>query len=157
MSLVYDDDERMLLDAARDFLRAESPVSALRALRDSADATGFSRELWASMAGMGWAGLLVPEVHGVAEPQAESEGEAEGEGETVRDTVMERVPQALADGEGEVEGVAPVVGVPVAVAPREGEAPPEAVGGAEAVVEGVVSQECPPASGSWTRWVVAKR
>ena len=64
MSLVYDDDERMLLDAARDFLRAESPVSALRALRDSADATGFSRELWASMAGMGWAGLLVPEEHG---------------------------------------------------------------------------------------------
>ena len=59
MSLVYDDDERMLLDAARDFLRAESPVSALRALRDSADATGFSRELWASMAVMGWAGLLV--------------------------------------------------------------------------------------------------
>jgi len=64
MSLVYDDDERMLLDAARDFLRAEAPVSALRTLRDSADATGFSRELWSTMAGMGWAGLLVPEAHG---------------------------------------------------------------------------------------------
>ena len=64
MSLVYDDDERMLLDAARDFMRAEAPVSALRALRDSADATGFSRELWRTMTGMGWAGLLVPEAHG---------------------------------------------------------------------------------------------
>ncbi len=64
MSLVYDDDERMLLDAAREFLRAESPVSALRALRDGADASGFSRDLWATMAGMGWAGLLVPEAHG---------------------------------------------------------------------------------------------
>ena len=35
MSLVHTDDERLLLDAARDFLRANSPVSALRALRDT--------------------------------------------------------------------------------------------------------------------------
>lgn len=64
MSLVHTDDERMLLDAARDFLRANSPVSALRALRDSGDADGFSRDLWSQMAGMGWSGLLVPEANG---------------------------------------------------------------------------------------------
>jgi alkylation response protein AidB-like acyl-CoA dehydrogenase len=64
MSLVYTDDERMLQDAAREFLAAESPVAALRALRDNRDETGFSRELWAKFAGMGWAGVLVPEAHG---------------------------------------------------------------------------------------------
>ncbi|MFM7274552.1 MAG: acyl-CoA dehydrogenase family protein, partial [Gammaproteobacteria bacterium] len=64
MSLVHTDDERMLLDSARDFLRANSPVSALRALRDSGDTVGFSRELWSQMAGMGWSGLLVPEANG---------------------------------------------------------------------------------------------
>ena len=64
MSLAYNDDERMLLEAAQEFLRAESPVSALRGLRDSADADGFSRVLWARMAEMGWTGLLVSEVHG---------------------------------------------------------------------------------------------
>jgi len=64
MSLVFDDDERMLQDAAREFLAAESPVGALRALRDANDVTGFSRPLWAKMAEMGWAGILVPESHG---------------------------------------------------------------------------------------------
>jgi alkylation response protein AidB-like acyl-CoA dehydrogenase len=64
MSLVYDDDERMLRDAAREFLAAEAPVAALRKLRDERDASGFSRTLWAKMAEMGWAGILVPEAHG---------------------------------------------------------------------------------------------
>jgi alkylation response protein AidB-like acyl-CoA dehydrogenase len=64
MSLVYNDDERMLQDAAREFLAAESPVAALRALRDNRDETGFSRGLWAKFAEMGWAGMLVPEARG---------------------------------------------------------------------------------------------
>jgi alkylation response protein AidB-like acyl-CoA dehydrogenase len=64
MSLVYNDDERMLLESARAFLAAESPVAALRARRGTRSEDGFSRELWAKMAEMGWAGLLVPEPHG---------------------------------------------------------------------------------------------
>ena len=64
MSLVYNDDERMLRDASRTFLAAESPVAAQRALRNARDPSGFSRELWAKMAEMGWAGILVPEEHG---------------------------------------------------------------------------------------------
>ena len=64
MSLVYDDDERMLRDAAKEFLAAEAPVAALRKLRDARAPDGFSRELWARMAEMGWAGILVPEAHG---------------------------------------------------------------------------------------------
>ena len=64
MSLVHDDDERMLQDAAREFLATESPVSAQRSLRDAGDPTGFSPVLWKKMADMGWAGILVPEAHG---------------------------------------------------------------------------------------------
>jgi alkylation response protein AidB-like acyl-CoA dehydrogenase len=39
-------------------------VSHLRQLRDSKDATGFSRDLWKAFAEMGFSGLLVPEAFG---------------------------------------------------------------------------------------------
>jgi alkylation response protein AidB-like acyl-CoA dehydrogenase len=39
-------------------------VSQLRALRDTADADGFSRTLWARFAEMGFTGVLVPEAQG---------------------------------------------------------------------------------------------
>ncbi len=64
MSLVYNEDETMLQDAARSFLGEQAPVAALRSLRDTRDPDGFSRELWASMVEMGWAGILVPEEYG---------------------------------------------------------------------------------------------
>jgi len=64
MSLVYNEDERMLLEAARGFLEQHAAPAQLRRLRDSRDADGFSRQLWADMVQMGWAGLLVPEEFG---------------------------------------------------------------------------------------------
>ncbi len=64
MALTLTDDQTALRDSARDFLSEQSPVSALRQLRDSADADGFSRPLWARFAEMGYTGVLVPEVHG---------------------------------------------------------------------------------------------
>ncbi len=64
MALVYDDDERMLDEAARAFLDANSPPAELRRLRDSRDPDGFSRALWREMVALGWAGLLVPEHYG---------------------------------------------------------------------------------------------
>jgi alkylation response protein AidB-like acyl-CoA dehydrogenase len=64
MSLVYNDDERMLAEAARGFLEQNAPPAALRRLRDTRDADGFSRELWREMAALGWAGMLVPEEYG---------------------------------------------------------------------------------------------
>lgn len=64
MTLVFSEEERLLQDSARGLLAEKSPVSALRRLRDERDEDGFSRELWGSMAQMGWAGLLVPEEHG---------------------------------------------------------------------------------------------
>lgn len=64
MPLVLTDEQAMLRDSARDFLAEQSPITALRHLRDSADADGFSRALWAQFAEMGFTGVLVPESHG---------------------------------------------------------------------------------------------
>ncbi len=61
MSLILTEEQGMLRDSARDFLAAESPVTALRALRDDADADGFSRPLWRRFAEQGFCGVLVPE------------------------------------------------------------------------------------------------
>ena len=64
MALLLTDDQAQLRDSARDFFVEQSPVSALRQLRDSADISGFSRPLWAQFAEMGYTGMLVPEAHG---------------------------------------------------------------------------------------------
>ena len=64
MALILTDEQSMLRDSARDFLTEQAPVSQLRGLRDSADASGFSRSLWAQFAEMGFTGVLVPEAHG---------------------------------------------------------------------------------------------
>jgi acyl-CoA dehydrogenase len=41
-----------------------SSLKRIRALRDAADRDGFSRELWAEMARLGWVGILLPEEYG---------------------------------------------------------------------------------------------
>ena len=64
MPLILTDTQTQLRDSARDFLAEQAPVSQLRALRDSADADGFSRPLWRQFAQMGFTGVLVPEAHG---------------------------------------------------------------------------------------------
>lgn len=64
-SLILNEDETMLRDAARGFLDASAPVTAFRKVRD--DGTGFDRGLWREMAQMGWAGVLVPEANGGAD------------------------------------------------------------------------------------------
>lgn len=51
----------MLRDSAQAFLSVEAPVTAMRRLRDSEDATGFDPELWQRMVEMGWSGMLLPE------------------------------------------------------------------------------------------------
>ena len=64
MALIYNEEQLMLKDAARTFLRERAPISHLRALRDAGDETGFSRDLWAEMCEMGWSAILVDEEHG---------------------------------------------------------------------------------------------
>lgn len=64
MALILTEEQTMLRDSARDFLAGQSPVSALRGLRDSRDPDGFSRPLWRQFATMGFSGVLVPESFG---------------------------------------------------------------------------------------------
>lgn len=64
MALVLNEEQLMLKEAARDFLRERAPVSHLRELRDSGNSDGFSRELWGEMVDMGWTAILVSEENG---------------------------------------------------------------------------------------------
>src|SRR3979411_2975613 len=64
MALVLSEEQSMLRDSARGLIGDKAPVSHLRQLRDSKDATGFSRGLWRAFTEMGFSGLLVPESYG---------------------------------------------------------------------------------------------
>ncbi|WP_020399255.1 acyl-CoA dehydrogenase family protein [Kordiimonas gwangyangensis] len=64
MALVLNEEQQLLKESAEGFLTEKAPVSQLRKLRDDADETGFSKELWTEMSEMGFAGLLVDEEQG---------------------------------------------------------------------------------------------
>jgi alkylation response protein AidB-like acyl-CoA dehydrogenase len=64
MALVLNEEQSMLRDSARGLISDKAPVSHLRQLRDTEDATGFSRDLWESFAEMGFSGLLISEKFG---------------------------------------------------------------------------------------------
>ena len=61
---VLTEEQTMLRDSARDWVTARSPVTALRALRDSGAGAGFDPAVWREMGEMGWAGVVAPEAHG---------------------------------------------------------------------------------------------
>ncbi|MET4000069.1 acyl-CoA dehydrogenase [Marinobacterium sp. MBR-109] len=61
MSLIYNEEQRMLLDTAQEFFAERSPVSALRALRDRGDELGFEPALWQEMTELGWTAIPFPE------------------------------------------------------------------------------------------------
>jgi acyl-CoA dehydrogenase len=64
MSLVLNEEQRLLRDTARDFLAANAPVAALRKLRDERDPLGYSPQLWQQMVELGWASIILPEEYG---------------------------------------------------------------------------------------------
>jgi alkylation response protein AidB-like acyl-CoA dehydrogenase len=64
MALYLSDDQAMLKDTVTPFLADNAPVKHLRTLRDSKDATGFSKDLWKQFAEMGFTGILIPEGEG---------------------------------------------------------------------------------------------
>ena len=64
MALVLNEEQVMLKDAAAGFLAEKASVAHLRRLRDSGDQQGFSGEVWAEMAQMGWAGIAIAEAYG---------------------------------------------------------------------------------------------
>lgn len=64
MSLLLNDEQRMLRDSAAEFLGARSPIAALRKLRDTRDARGYDEALWREIAELGWPAAVLPEAHG---------------------------------------------------------------------------------------------
>lgn len=58
---VLTDEQTMLRDAAADWAKDKSPVSALRRLRDSNAPLGYDPAAYKDMAEMGWAGIIIPE------------------------------------------------------------------------------------------------
>ena len=67
MSMMLNEEQNLLKDAAHGFFGEKLPIPVLRRLRDTKDPTGFDRDLWREMAGMGWAGVLLPEAYGGVE------------------------------------------------------------------------------------------
>jgi alkylation response protein AidB-like acyl-CoA dehydrogenase len=67
MGLILTEDQLILRDMAKSFFDEKSPVERMRALRDSRDETGFTRELWKEMAELGWVGIPFPESVGGAD------------------------------------------------------------------------------------------
>ncbi len=64
MALILSEEQELLKQTAQEFILDRSPVKAMRALRDTHDAVGFSRELWNEMAELGWVGIVFPEEYG---------------------------------------------------------------------------------------------
>ncbi|MGI1680150.1 MAG: acyl-CoA dehydrogenase family protein [Cellvibrionaceae bacterium] len=64
MSLVLNEDQQMLKDAAKDFCSEKSPIEVLRKLRDTKDKNGFDKNLWSKMIELGWGGMTFPEAYG---------------------------------------------------------------------------------------------
>jgi alkylation response protein AidB-like acyl-CoA dehydrogenase len=64
---VLTEEQSMLRDAARDWVREKAPVTAFRKVRDSAAPLGYDPAAFAEMAEMGWAGVVIPEAYGGSE------------------------------------------------------------------------------------------
>src|SRR5690606_11695246 len=64
MSLVLNEDQRMLQESARDFCTEQAPVAVLRELRDSRSLKAYPENIWKAMVELGWAGMTIPESYG---------------------------------------------------------------------------------------------
>ena len=64
---VLTEEQSMLRDSARDWVREKAPVTAFRKLRDTGAPLGYDPAAFAEMAEMGWAGVVIPEAYGGSE------------------------------------------------------------------------------------------
>jgi acyl-CoA dehydrogenase len=64
MSLLLNEDQQMLQEAARNFCQKHTPISQLRQLRDSRDEHGFDQQAYQQMVELGWTGMSLPEAYG---------------------------------------------------------------------------------------------
>ena len=60
LRLTRDEDEAFLAEEAARFVRENTGVERVRTLRDTKDPVGWSRELWATLAELGWTALSLP-------------------------------------------------------------------------------------------------
>jgi len=58
------EEQAQLKELAKSWARDEAPVAKFREMRDSGNELGFDAATWASIAEMGWAGIIVPEEYG---------------------------------------------------------------------------------------------
>jgi len=65
MTFTLNEEQQLLKDSARDFFREQAPVTRLRKHRDEKK-NGRDPELWREIAGLGFAGVIVPEEYGGA-------------------------------------------------------------------------------------------
>ncbi|MDQ8726394.1 acyl-CoA dehydrogenase [Bradyrhizobium sp. LHD-71] len=66
MSLLTEE-QVMLRDSARGWVKANAPVSAFRRMRDSENPKSFDEATFKSIAEMGWTGVVIPEAYGGSE------------------------------------------------------------------------------------------
>ncbi len=64
MPMTLNQDQTMLRDSAREFMKSEAPVAHFRKFRDMECKDGFSHDLWKQFAEMGFTGILIPEAEG---------------------------------------------------------------------------------------------
>lgn len=64
MNLVFNEEERLLADTAKEFLAAKCPVGVLRRLRDGKDVLGYDTDAWREMVALGWTAIPFPEALG---------------------------------------------------------------------------------------------
>ena len=62
MDFAFTETQQMLKKSARDFLKRECPWTLVKELDESE--SGFSKELWRKVSGMGWLGMTYPERYG---------------------------------------------------------------------------------------------
>ena len=64
MALVLNEEQTMLDQTAKDFIKNDSPVTRMRQLRDDKDSIGYSKDMWRHMAELGWTCILFSEEDG---------------------------------------------------------------------------------------------
>ena len=62
MELGLNETQQMLRNSAREFLDVECPIAYVRSMEE--DDSGYTREMWEKLAGLGWLGLVFPEEYG---------------------------------------------------------------------------------------------
>ncbi len=64
MAFVLTEDQESIRRSAKKLVDERAPITQLRALRDTDDALGYSRDLWKQMGELGFAGMTLPEAYG---------------------------------------------------------------------------------------------